>query len=79
MRVFSSTQFDLAAETAFNDGADKLFVKGFRSDLGGQVDWVEPNGTTTHSIILLPGQSDPGIQGKIEIVDTTDTALLILL
>ena len=52
MRVFSLTQVSLAAETAFNDGADKLFVKGFRSDLGGQVDWVEPNGVTTHSIIL---------------------------
>ncbi len=79
MRVFSSTQHDLAALTAFNNGADKLFIKGFRSDLGGQVDWVEPDGVKTHSIILLPGQSDPGIQGKIEIVNTTDTALLILL
>ena len=79
MRVFSTEQVSLAATTAYNDGAVKKFIKGFRSDLGGQVDYIAPDGTTAHSITLLPGQSDPGIQGKIEISATTDTALLILL
>lgn len=78
MRVFSSTQHSLATLTAYNDGATKVFIKGFYSALGGQVDYLDTAGTP-HSITLLPGQSDPGIQGKIEIVNTTVAVLLILL
>ena len=59
MRLFSSEQVNLATLTAYNDDATKKFIKGFRSDAGGQVDYVAPNGTDTHSITLLPGEIRP--------------------
>lgn len=72
----SNTQVSLAATTAYNANKD-FIIKGFRSDVAGQVDYTDSAGTA-HSIQIIPSEV-PTIGGRISIVNTTEVALLIFL